>query len=87
MSADKLLGKLLKTSREVRGLAQTEVAAAVAIPRGAVSRAEAGERPVKVREFLPWCRAVDRVPAEVVRELEQGVLAVAELARLEREQC
>lgn len=81
MTADKLIGETLKRAREARGLSQDGVAEIVGIDRTSVVRCEAGTRSVKVRELVPWVRACGLTPATFVRELEQGLLALAERER------
>ncbi|MEX2389770.1 MAG: helix-turn-helix transcriptional regulator [Phycisphaeraceae bacterium] len=64
---------LLRRWRLEAGLTQRELAEKLGKPRSFVHKCEVGDRRIDPVEWVRWCRACRRKPAEAVRQLERLV--------------
>jgi transcriptional regulator with XRE-family HTH domain len=67
---DERLGAALKQLREEAGLTQRELARRTGLGQSQIAKIELAMQPVRVTEFLTWCRACRVKPSEVIAKLD-----------------
>lgn len=61
---------IIRASRQLAGLTQTEMAARLGKPQSYVSKLERGERRLDVVEFIDYVAATNRDPVQTLRALQ-----------------
>lgn len=70
---DRAIGNVLRDERDALGLKQEELAALMNRPQSFVSKTETGERPLRLREYLVYARALNADLAELTTHLDEEV--------------
>jgi transcriptional regulator with XRE-family HTH domain len=72
-----ILGRVLVAARERAKLKQSDVAARLGLPASYLSKIENGTRRLDVIELIRIAEAMEIDPAEIVRELQEDLGAIA----------
>jgi transcriptional regulator with XRE-family HTH domain len=71
----KVLGEVLVSVREKRGLKQTEVAARLGLPASHLAKVEKGTRRLDVIELIHLAKALEIDPAELIQQLKEALMS------------
>lgn len=63
----------LKKIRIEKGVTQLQLANMLKKPQSFVSKYESGERRIDVQEFIYICKALQKDPCEVIKDIEKDI--------------
>jgi transcriptional regulator with XRE-family HTH domain len=64
---------VLKKIRVEEGITQLQLANMLKKPQSFVSKYESGERRIDVQEFIYICKALQKAPSEVIKDIEKDI--------------
>ncbi len=64
--------ELLIQARKALSLTQLQLAATLGKQQSYIAKVEICERKLDVLEFIEWCRALEQVPSDLIKQIENN---------------